>query len=190
MSKKAIKNKAKELLGYGLSKQQTYDLLMSEFPEAKPKKVAEELRYMPTLQAKAQYRELHRLLLAGIVLLAAIRVVPVLVDVDFAWERSYRLVGLVPFASLLLGSSIWRWQGQVFQWVGWMNVIGVGATIKALTELYNGNGNGMQAAQSAVSVGIGALALYLAYRVFAKPKVDKDPLGGPDRVVFQEEGTM
>lgn len=184
---KAIKRKAEEHLSYGLPKQQTYDLLMAEFPEAKPKKVAEELRYMPTLHARERYRDLHRLLLVGIVLLAAIRVVPVLVDADFAWERSYRLVSLVPFASLLLGWSIWRWQGQVFQWVGWMNLFGLGALVKALTDLNNGGGNIMHAVQSAVSVSIGALALYLAYRVFTKPKVEKDPLGGPERMVFEEE---
>ena len=38
MSVKAIKAKAEELLSFGIPKQQAFDNLMLQFPEAKPKK--------------------------------------------------------------------------------------------------------------------------------------------------------
>lgn len=188
MSTKAIKLKAAEHLGYGLPKQQTFDLLMAEFPEARPKKVAEILRYMPTLQARERYRNLHLLLLAAIALHGLLRVLRPVLEPDFDWTVSHRLMGLVPIASVLLAWSIWRWQGQVFEWVGWMNVLGAAGMLKMLAALNNGDADVWPAGLSTLSVGIGALALYLGHKVFAKPKVEKDPLGGPGRVVFPEEG--
>ncbi len=188
MSTKAIKRKAAEHLDFGIPKQQVYGLLLAEHPAAKPKKVAEVLRYMPTLMARERFGALHLALLGLIGLYGLLRVLRPILEPDFSWEMSYRLVSLVPIATLLMGWSIYRWQGRVFRWVGWMNVIGVGAMIRTLTDLNNGGGDVQQALQSALSVGVGALALYLAHHVFAKPKVEKDPLGAaPPRYVFPPE---
>ena len=46
MSVKAIKAKAEELLSFGIPKQQAFDNLMLQFPEAKPKKAAAMTRAM------------------------------------------------------------------------------------------------------------------------------------------------
>ncbi|MFN3875888.1 MAG: hypothetical protein ACK4L7_08260, partial [Flavobacteriales bacterium] len=178
MGSKAIGRKPAGHPDHGLPKQQPFDLLTAGFPGARPRKVAGAVRYMPALRARERYRNPHLLLLAAIVALALMRAVPTLLQKDFAWEASCRLVSLVPIASLLLGWSIWRWQGQVFQWVGWSNVAGAAGMIKALTALNNGGGDAQQALQSALSVGIGASARYLAHQVFAEPKAEKDPLGG------------
>ncbi|MBL7963750.1 MAG: hypothetical protein JNM31_07875 [Flavobacteriales bacterium] len=187
MSSKAIKRKAEEHLGYGLPKQQAFDLLMAEFPEAKPKKVAEVLRYMPTQWARQRYRALHLALLALIAASALLRVAGPMWQNAIRWDMPSAYLSLVPIASLLVGWSIYRWQGQVFEWVGWGNVFGATGLVSALGALVKGNGDPKTILASALTAGIGALALYLAHKVFAKPKVEKDPLGGPDRVVFPEE---
>jgi hypothetical protein len=189
MGMKAIKRKAAEHLGYGLPKQQTFDLLMAEFPEARQKKVAEVLRYMPTQQARERFRDMHLLLLGLIAASALLRLVPAVLQDAIRWDMPTAYLSLVPIASLLLGYSIYRWQGHVYEWVGWGNVLGAAGMVKAFTALNNGGGDVQQALQSALSVGVGALALYLAHQVFAKPKVEKDALEKRVvRVVFPEEG--
>ncbi|MBK6543347.1 MAG: hypothetical protein IPG10_19100 [Flavobacteriales bacterium] len=78
-------------------------------------------------------------------------------------------------------------RGQVFEWVGWGNVVGVFGLMKELNLLAKDGVDLWDLSGRLLSVCIGGVALYLAYRVFTKPKVEKDPLGGPDRVVFREE---
>ncbi|MCW5900523.1 MAG: hypothetical protein KIT10_14760 [Flavobacteriales bacterium] len=188
MGMKAIKRKAAEHLGYGLPKQQTFDLLMAEFPEAKPKKVAELLRYMPTLWARERYRGMHLALLGLIAASALLRILGPVWQNTIRWDMPTAYLSLVPIASLLVGWSIYRWSGPVFEWVGWGNLFGATTLMSALGALAKGNGDPKTILASALTAGIGALALYLAHKVFAKPKVEKDPLGGAERVVFPEEG--
>ncbi|MEX1132979.1 MAG: hypothetical protein WEC15_07130 [Flavobacteriales bacterium] len=191
MSNKAIKLKAEEHLSYGLPKQHAYGLLMAEFPEAKPKKVAEVLRYMPTLQARERFRSLHFALLGIILASAALRVLPPILQGTIRMDQATSYLSLVPIATLLVGYSIYRWQGQVFEWVGWVNVLGVAGVLKGIPAFLNGGGNLEDTSQSMLSFTIGALMLYLTYKVFAKPKVEQDPMGqGTKRYVFAEEGMV
>lgn len=61
------------------------------------------MRYMPTLQGREQYRDLHWALLAAIVLHGALRLVrPLLHDVVAADGAMAHLL-VVPIGSLLLG---------------------------------------------------------------------------------------
>jgi len=184
---KAIRDKAKELLGFGMPKQAVFDTIVIEHAEAKPKRIADVVRYLPTLASRERYRNLHLLLLGLIVLYGALRVAQPILAGQVDWALSYRLVSLAPIATVLLGWSVWRWQGQVFQWVGWMNLLGAPGLLKALGRLNADTSDTWPIGLSALSVGIGALALYLAHRVFAKHKVEKDPVGGPERCVFPEE---
>ncbi|MBK6755488.1 MAG: hypothetical protein IPG69_18335 [Flavobacteriales bacterium] len=187
MSVKAIKAKAEELLSFGIPKQQAFDNLMLQFPEAKPKKVAEVLRYMPSLLARERYRSLHLALLGLIAASAALRLARPLLTGSVGLDQATAYLSLVPIATLLLGYSLYRWQGQVFEWVGWGNVVGVFGLMKELNLLAKDGVDLWDLSGRLLSVCIGGVALYLAYRVFTKPKVEKDPLGGPDRVVFREE---
>lgn len=184
---KAISNKAKELLGFGMPKQAVFDTIVIEHPEAKPKKVAEMLRYMPTQWAKERYRTTHLALLGLIAASALLRILgPVLKDA-IRWDMPTAYLSLVPIASLLVGWSLYRWQGQVFGWVGWGNVFSAAGLISGLGALTKGHGDLKSVTANALSAGIGALTLYLAHKVFAKPRLEKDPLGGPERFVFPEE---
>jgi hypothetical protein len=189
MGMKAIKRSAKEYLDSGLPKQQTFDLLMAQFPEAKPKKVAEVLRHMPTQWSKEHYRGMHWALLGLIALSAMLRIAGPVWQNTIRWDMPKAYLSLVPIASLLVGWSIFRWSGQMFEWVGWGNLFGATTLLSALGALVKGNGDPKTIVASALTAGIGTLALYLAHKVFAKPKVVKDPLGGPERVVFPDEMT-
>lgn len=187
MGRNAIRRKSDELLGYGYPKQHVVDLVLMEHPQEKPRKVAGVVRYRPTLVARDRYRNLHAVLLLTIALYGAIRVAkPILEGLD--WSSSYRLLSLAPIATVLLGWSIYRWEGQVFGWVGWVNVIGITSLPSAIEEVAAGDGDAWKLAFSVLSVSIGGMALFMAHRVFPKFKEEKDPLGiAPPRYVFPEE---
>ena len=189
MDKDAIRKKAEELLGFGMAKQQVFDNLMLEFPEAKPKKVAEVLRYRPTLWSRERFRGIHLALLALIAASAFLRVLGAVLQDSFRMDMPTAYLSLVPIASLLLGYSMYRWQGEVFEWVGWGNLAGALGLFKALRQFVAHEADLGDLCLKLVSVAIGALALYLARKVFAKPKEVKDPLGQvAPRYQFPEEG--
>jgi len=184
---KAIRAKAKELLGFGMSKQAVFETLVMEHPEARPKRIAELLRYRPSQQARERYRTVHMALMAAIAASAAVRVLrPVLQDA-IRMDQATAYLSLVPIASLLVGWSIYRWQGQVIEWVGWGNLLGASGLLGALKAVAKGQGDPWLIAGSALTALIGVLALVLSQRVFAKPKEERDPLGGPSRFVFPDE---
>ncbi|MFN8349835.1 MAG: hypothetical protein U0U25_00025 [Flavobacteriales bacterium] len=187
---KEIRTKAEELLSFGIPKQQVFDHLLLEFPEAKPKKVAEVVRYLPSLQARERYGSVHRGLLITIALSAVLRVAHPLLDPHYDWASGLKYVSLIPIATLLVGWTIYRWQGQVFAWVGWGNVASAGSLIKQGGKLFSGEADPWNIAFAAFPVLIGLLALVLAYGVFAGYKRETDPLTGVERVVFREEPAL
>ncbi len=187
MGNKAIKIKAEELLSFGIPKQQVFDNLLLQFPEAKPKKVAEVVRYMPSLMARDRFRTLHLTLLCLIAASAVLRLARPLLQGAIGPDQATAYLSLVPIATLLLGYSMYRWQGQVFEWVGWGNAVGAFGLLNDLSELVKDGGDLWTLTGRILSVSIGGVALYLAHQVFTKPKVEKDPMTGMERVVFKEE---
>ncbi len=190
MSNKAAKTKAVELLDFGLPKQQVFDNLRMEFPEVKPGKLAEWLRYMPTSYAREKYRTLHFALLAIIVLSAVLRILRQVFSSGVHLDQATAYLSLVPIATLLMGWSLYRWQGQVFEWVGWGNVVGVFGLMGDLSLFVKDGGDPWTLSGRLLSVAIGAIALYVAHKVFAKSKVDKDPMTGEKRYVFRDEALI
>lgn len=184
-----MRTKADELLGYGMSKQQVFDLVVQEFPEVRPGKVADHLRYRPTLWSREHYLGVHRGLLGLIVASALLRVLPPLLQVGVAADGTLAHLLVVPIGSLLLGYGMYRWQGQLFLWVGWGNLLSAFGLIGAFSRFVNDGGDHWALLMKVVAVTIGALSLYLAHKVFAKPDELKDPMGqAPTRYVFPEEG--
>lgn len=188
MGMSAIKKQADELLGFGVSHQQVFDQLVVEHPDAKPKRIAEHLRYQPSLLARERYRDLHRAMLAMIVISAALRVWRSTIGMDFDWGQQVAFVSLVPIASLLVGYTLLKWQGAVFQWVGWGNLVSVTALFKALSAMGRGEPPTWDMLIILLSVGTGAIALFLFHKAFPKFQEEKDPLGGPKRYVFTPDG--
>lgn len=187
MGRTTIRRKADELLGYGYSKQRVVELVLLELPHEKPRQVAKVVRYRPTILARERYNGVHTALMLVIVLYGTLRVLkPVMEGVD--WSSAYRLFSLAPIATVLLGWSIYRWQGQVFGWVGWVNVMGLASLPSAIPGTLAGDGDPWKLSFSVLSISIGGMALYLAHRVFPKFKEERDPLGiAPSRYVFPEE---
>lgn len=190
MSNKAIKAKAEELLSFGIPKQQVFDNLLLQFPEARPKKVAEVVRYLPSLLARERYRTFHHTLLGLIAASALLRLARPLMQGAINMDQATAYLSLVPIATLLMGYSLYRWQGEVFGWVGWGNALGAFGLLNDLSHFVKDGGDLWTLSGRILSVSIGAVALSLAHRVFAKPKTEKDPLGGVERVVFREENMV
>lgn len=187
---RAIRTKAKELLGFGLSKQVAFDTIVLEHPEVKPKKVAEMLRYMPTQWSKERYKTVHAALLGLITLSALLRVAGPILNGELQLDMPTAYLMLVPIASFLLGYSLYRWHGEVFLWVGWGNAVGVFGLLKEIRQFDLEATDIGELFMKLMSVAIGVLSLYLAHRAFAKPKEVKDPQGiAPPRFAFADEMT-
>jgi drug/metabolite transporter (DMT)-like permease len=189
MGNKAIRTKAEELLGYGMTKQQVFDNLMLEFPDARPKKVAEVLRYRPTLWSRERFRNVHLALLALIAAAALLRIAGPLLHDRVRLDMATAYLSLVPIATLLLGYTLYRWQGEVFEWVGWGNVLGALGLMGAFRRVVSDGEEPWDLLMKLLSVAIGVLALYLARKVFTKPVLVKDPGGmAHARYEFPVEG--
>ena len=105
-------------------------------------------------------------------------------------DQATAYLSLVPIATLLLGYSMYRWQGQVFEWVGWGNAVGAFGLLNDLSGFVKDGGDLWTLTGRILSVSIGGVALYLAHQVFTKPKVEKDLMTGMERVVFKEERSI
>ena len=187
MSSKALRRQADELLRQGWSRQQAFDMLQADDPRVKPKRLAEILRNLPTLLDRERYQSTLNLLLSVMVLYAVLSVVHEFQGREFRWMGNKRFLMLVPVATILLGWSVYRWRGQVFRWVGWVNVLGAVSLIGAYSALFRGAGDHWRVVLDTLSVIIGGLALYLAFKVFPKYDVVRDDHAGP-QYEFPEEG--
>ncbi len=186
MAQKKLKQEVEEMLDMGFSHQQAFDQLVLQHPEAKPKKIAELLRHRPSRVAKERYRTLHHVLLALVAISAALRLWMAFDGRTIDAEHAWRLVGLVPFATLFMAYALYNWDGQHFQWVGWMNMLGAVGVLRMMRHVVSEGHVAQGEVGSIVAVVIGALALYLHGNAFPKYSYHKDPMGGPGRHVFQE----
>lgn len=191
MNRRGIRRKAEELLGLGCSKQQTFDNLMLEHPELKPKRVADVIRYLPTWFARERYRELHRTLLGLVAANAMLRILPPVLLDGIRLDQATAYLSLVPIATLLVGYGLYRWQGEFFGWVGWGNVISSAGLFGQVLRIADVGFEPWVFAFDVLGAGIGGIALFLHFRVFQQYTMDKDPLGQMQpRVVFPSEPGM
>lgn len=181
------KELVRELLALGLSKQQVFDQVTAAHPEIKPRRLAEALRNRPTLLAKERYANLHRAVLALIVLNAVLKLWRTVDPRVLGEAPSFQLLGLIPFATLFVIHGIYSWQGEHFRWIGLMNVLGGMGLLRHLGSLVRTEGLGLSAAMDLLGLAIGILCLYLAKSVFTEPRKVKDPMGGPVRYLFPED---
>ena len=186
MARKKLKQEVEEMLDMGFSHQQVFDQLVLQHPEAKPKKIAELLKHRPSRAAKERYKTVHQMLLALVVVSAALRIWTAFGHRTFDMEHPWRLIGLVPFATLFMAYALYRWDGQHFQWVGWMNMLGAVGVLRMLPHVVSEGHVAQGEVGSIMAVAIGALALYLHSKAFPKYSYHKDSMGGPGRHEFEE----
>ena len=184
MSRKQQKRTAEELLGLGFTHQQVHDQLMREYPDAKPKRLAEMLRYMPSLWAKERLEKLHQLLLGLILLNGALHLWHRFEPTTFRWEHAHRFISVVPVATMLVWWGIKRWRGELFQWVGIGNLLGALGLVKQLKAFAQGEVDPWNMLFGLFALAIGILAYTIFKQAFPKYTMSHDGLHGMPRVTF------
>jgi hypothetical protein len=77
----------------------------------------------------------------------------------------------------------------LFLWVGWANLLSVFGLASAFSSMVKDGSDPWRLLMKVLGVAIGALSLYLAHKVFARPVLVKDPGGmAPARYEFPVEG--
>lgn len=191
MGKKDIRRKVEERIGFGYTRQHVFDELVLEHPEEKRKKIAEVVRYVPSLVARERYKVYQQGLLAAIVAYAVLQLARPLLDGEFNEVGTFKFVRLLPFATIFMGIAVYRWRGEVLPWLTFMNAFSVFPLLNDLGELAKGSVDPWEFARHFLSLTIAALAWYLTSRMYPKYKEEKDPLGQmPPRIVFPPEPGM
>ncbi len=192
MAKRKIKEQADELLGFGFAHQQVYEQLRLEHPELKPKKIVEVLANRPSAEARQRFAKLHLALLSLITLNAVVKVAQSWDPDVLARGFSYGWIGLAPIATVLVGYGLYRWQGELFRWIGWVNLASGLSLIGQLRHLNDGRMDPWATTLSAIALAIGLITIYLSRKAFPQYEQMKDPLGGPGTYQFQQEdmGTL
>lgn len=186
MSNRKAKQETEALLELGFTHQQVFDQLVVKFPEIKPRRIAGWLRHKPAQSAKQRYRSEHQLLLALVALSALLRSWAVWSELEPAQWYTFKVLQLVPFFTLLMGYGLYKWEGEVFQFVGWLNLLGTLGIVRSLASTVAGGGFNSELAGNVLSLAIGVVALYVHRMAFPKYARHKDPLGGPERHEFTE----
>ena len=187
MESRKPKDLVRELLSLGFSKQQVFDQVTAAHPEMNPGRVANALRNRPTTLAKEHHATTQRVLLALVMLNAVLKLWYTVDARILDQPPSFELLGLIPYATLFAIYGIYRWHGEYFQLIGWLNVLGGLGALRHLGTLARLRLVDIPALMDLIGLAIGVLCLYLAMRVFPEPRKVKDPMGGPVRYVFPED---
>jgi len=191
MDRKSIRKQAEERIGLGYTRQHVFDELMLEHPGEKPKKIAEVVRYIPSLAAREHYGTYQQGLLAAIIAFAVLQLARPVLDGEFNGAGAFTLIRLLPFATIFLGIAVYRWRGEVLPWLAFINGMTVFTLMNDLSELAKGSVDPWEFSRHGLSVLIAALAWYLSANMYPKYKEEKDPLGQmPPRIVFPPEPGM
>lgn len=192
MEKRKIEEQADELLGFGFAHQQVYEQLRLEHPELKPKKIAEVLANRPSAEARRRFAKLHLALLVLIALNAVVKLAQSWDPQVLSRGFSYGWISLVPIATVLVGYGLYRWKGELFGWIGWVNLASGLSLIGQLRHLADGRMDPWALSLSAIALAIGLITIYLSRKAFPQYEKVKDPLGGPSTYLFQQEdmGTL
>lgn len=186
MEQKVKREQIDELLDLGYSHQQAFEQLVVQYPEDKPKRIARMLEHRPSKAAKERYRTLHQVLLGLVALSTLLRVWASFSARSVDMEHAWRLFSLVPVATLFMAYALYRWDGEHFKWVGWLNIFGGMGVLSVLSKVMAGGALSLGEVGGLVALAIGILALYLHGRAFPKYIFHKDPMGGPGRHEFRE----
>lgn len=188
MNKDRIRKQARERIELGYSRQHVLDELVLEYPDARPKRIARLVRYIPSLAARYHYRTEQQMLLGAIALFAVLELVRPILDADFHADSAFQWFRVVPFATIFLGIAVYRYRGEVYQWLALINFGSAMGLLGLAEELVEGRVDPWELTRGLLSLAICALAWHLSVKLFPDFKLQKDPLGQlPPRIVFPEE---
>ena len=137
--KRAIRKRAEELAEEGLGRQHIYDQILLEGTTLKEEKVAEIVRWVPSLAAREAYKVPHALLL---VVLWAVAVLKSWAGLSLAAEKGWGaliFMILLPSATVYMAVMIAKYRGQYYRWAAFLAIYGLlrnfGMILKELDPL-------------------------------------------------------
>ncbi|GEM_PF-669835 len=191
MKKKEIRDLAEERFQLGYSRQHVQNELVLLHPEVPPKRIAGVIRYLAPEATRTHFRIYQIGLLAVVVMAGALQLAR---TINAGWiDRSqpWGWLSAVPFATLFLGYSIYRWRGNGLSLLVVLSGIGAFGMMDPLRDMFNGHADPWELGSGSLSLLISILAGYLLSRAFPKFKVEEDPSGiGPPRIIFPQETGM
>ncbi|MBL7951673.1 MAG: hypothetical protein JNM62_08130 [Flavobacteriales bacterium] len=190
MKPKEIRERAEERASFGYSRQHIFDELVMELPEEKPEKIAKVVRYVPSLAAREHFKSYHQALLACIIAFALLQLLRPFVAGEVKMESSWRMLRVLPFATIFLGIAVYRYRGEGLQWLAFINGLTLFAVLNDLSELAKGSVDPWEFGRHLLSISIAGLAWFLSARMYPDYTKEKDPLGMQPRIVFPPEPGM
>jgi cytochrome c-type biogenesis protein CcmH/NrfF len=175
-NKKKIRQKAKELLGQGHSKQEVFEYLTEEFKYKKT--IADVLEYLPSKKAKEKYRSWNFLLLALLIFTTAI----------FLWAAPGQVV-IFWYGFLIY--TVARMQVRFYSWVTALTAFGLiaGIVILLMNDALSTNWAYLSLLL-VINIPILILSIWLTQRLTPNPVERKEKYRGEDgrqrlRVIYE-----
>jgi hypothetical protein len=163
-----------------------FEELVLEHPEVKPRKIADTVRFVPSLAARTQYQAYHQALLWAIAAYAVLQLVDALHSERSGAPFHLGLLRTLPLATVLLAYSVFNHRGRVYQWLIIVNIGSVIGTLGLVPDIIQGDVGPWTVARRLVTVAICALAWFLHLRMVPKYTVLKDATG-TSRFLFPPE---
>ena len=188
MKKELIGKRAHELIGLGYTRQHVYDMIIAEHPTAKPKRVADVVRYIPPITTRDHLRAPQQALLAVILTYAVLEIARRVIDIGFDRENMFDWFRVMPIATVFLGFAIFKWKGEAYGWLAFFNLMSGLGILKVFMHAKEGTIDPWDVTAQVLSLIIAGLAWYISEKAFKKYTVEKDPNAiMPPRITFAME---
>jgi hypothetical protein len=125
MGKKDIRKAVEAKIELGYSRQHAFDEMRLERPEPGVKRLADIVRYVPSLAARQRYRVEQGALLAAIAASALVQFIhsPSIYGVQAVDAKA--ILYAIPLASIAMGVGIHRYHAKLYKWLGFLSVYGI-----------------------------------------------------------------
>jgi hypothetical protein len=125
MKKKDIRRAAEAKVALGYSRQHAFDEMRLEHPELDVLRLAEAVRYVPSLAARQRYRVEQGALLAAIAASAFLQFIhaPGIYGAQAVDARAFLFA--IPVATVALGVGIGRYHAKLYRWLALLSLYGI-----------------------------------------------------------------
>lgn len=185
MGKKDIRRAVEAKIALGYSRQHAYDEMHLEHPEVSSKKLANMVRYTPSLAARQRYRTEYGALLVTVGMYVLLPVIHSLTTPGRQALFGHGMFAAFPFAMVGMGIAIARYRLQVLPWL-------IVITLFSLLRVYNHQYEILEdiwaIARYVLAAIIAGLSILLYLKLASNYTMDRTFT--PPQVIFpQEEGS-
>ncbi|MEO8733013.1 MAG: hypothetical protein ABI373_01645 [Flavobacteriales bacterium] len=182
MGKREIRKAVEAKIELGYSRQHAFDEMRLERPETDLKRLADAVRYVPSLSARQHYRVEQGALLAVIAASALLQFIhaPEILQGQAVDAKTILLA--IPVASIALGIGILRYHAQLYRWLAILSMYGI---FRRMGVVHVEEMDAWTIAHYALTVASAALAFFLHTRLASNYRVL--PGIDPPAVEFQPE---